>query len=319
MKRLLYTLLLCGIFASCASDDVEPLPSDRIKSVEISSIVGYGIPVADQTHTFEYDAAGRLRKVNDKVFYYNAKGRVEFSRIERKLKDEYRNEEYVERLSYRWDALGRLKSVLIDSLYQRHQTFSQDGSIKTDQTNLSGSADGVDLFLATFSYEGTNPQPSYIKYREMFKKPLSPFIVLGAEEEVNYSYEGANVSNGQAMTYESLPVASTTKLSEIPYPIRKKSAFTYLTSPNYLRRLYTQLGFHPFHLHEVVSTNSVATSKITTDFAGEIEDRGAPPEGSNVGLVEKTTYSYRFNALDLPTEIVGEGEGGMQRTLITYE
>lgn len=332
MKKILYMLLVCGLLAACASDDMETSLTDRISSVEISTVGGYENSATGSTYTFEYNPGGRIERVNDKKFYYDTKGRVEFSRIERKVKDEHRSEEYIERLSYHWDAQGRLKEVWVDSLYQRYIYFSERGVVGSDEGGMV-----ADIVLATYNYEGTNRKPASIRYRKISKTPSSSMFYIGEEEEVKYSYDGANVVASQLMSYLHLPLPATGDLSYIPHPFKKNSSYTYLTNPNHLAKIYTQLGFHPYNLHEVVSANCVATSKIEIDSEGleDITDRWTPPKrgdihwtdldtGGDIAIMAplfdgKITYSYHFNILELPTEIVGEGNGIMQRTVITYE
>ncbi|RZF59751.1 putative periplasmic lipoprotein [Sphingobacterium corticibacterium] len=329
MKKVLYILLVCVLLTACASDDMEAPMTDRVSSLEISTVGGYGASPAELTYTFEYDAAGRLNKVNDKAFYYGANGRVEYSRVERKAEDEYRNEEYIERLSYHWDTQGRLNEVRVDSLYQRYKYFSEQGAVSSDEGGMV-----ADIVLATYNYEGTNRKPSSIRYREISKTPSSSMFYIGVEEEVKYAYDGANVVGSQLMSYLQLPLSSTGDISYIPHPFKKNSSYTYLINPHHLAKIYAQLGFHPYHLREVISGQVMATSKVEVDTEG-VDDRWTPPENGDIRWTDlypdgevginspvfngKTTYSYRFNALELPTEIVGEGDGIMQRTVITYE
>ncbi|MBD1435156.1 RHS repeat protein [Sphingobacterium sp. DN00404] len=329
MKKVLYILLVCVLLAACASDDMEAPLSDRVSSLEISTVGGYGTSTTGLTYTFEYDAAGRLKKVNDKAFYYGANGRVEYSRIERKVEDEYRNEEYIERLSYHWDTQGRLNEVRIDSLYQRYIYFSEQGAVNSDNGSMV-----ADIVLARFSYEGIGRKPSSIKYRKMSWTLPSRMVYVGEEEEVKYFYDGANVVASQLTSYLHLPLSPMVNHPYTPHPFKMNSSYTYLINPHHLAKIYTQLGFHPYNLREVVSAHTMATSKVEVDMEG-VDDRWTPPESGDIrwtdlntgGEMEinsplfngKTTYSYRFNALELPTEIVGEGDGTMQRTVVTYE
>lgn len=324
MNRLLYALLCCWLLVACQSDDIEQPLSDKISSIEINTVEGYGKSATELTYIFEYDPAGRLKKINDKLFYYGDNGRVEFSRIAREVKDENRQEEYIERLSYHWDAQGRLSEVYMDSLYQRYTSFSDEDVLDSDQVSMTG-----DVLLAKFNYEETNRKPSSIRYRKIDRVPQSPLATLGMEEEVRYSYDGANVVSSQRIGYLDLPAFSTEKLSYMPQsPFKWNSAYTYLTNPNHLTKIYTQLGFHPYNLHEVVNANSIATSKreLDAEELEDIKDRWTPSEGGHIdeGIFDmagygKLTYSYHFNMLELPTEIVAEGDGTMQRTIITYE
>lgn len=343
MKKLFYILLVCGLLASCKSDDMEDLLSDRISSIEISTVTatgGDGTSATGQTYIFEYDAMGRLKKVNDKDFYYGTNGRVEFSRIERRAKDEYRDEEYIEHLSYHWDAQGRLKEVYVDLLYQKYNyTTKHPVWEQYEESNEE------DVLLATFSYEGLNRKPSSIRYRKMSFDPPSPFVILGKEEEVRYLYEGDNVISTQLdgyLKHAQLGANPDPLISLIPY--KKEVSNTYLGNPHYLAKIYAQLGFHPYNLTEVISINSIARSQSSIEIEGDKDINWTPPEGGDINWIDvgqinwkdyeqdettvdmelgfwdrNTIYSYRFNILELPTEIVGEGNGVMQRTVITYE
>lgn len=331
MKRLLYIFLVCGLFVSCKSDDMEHVLSDRISSIEISAATAIetGTSATGLTYTFEYDESGRLKKVNDKVFYYGANGRVEFSRIERKVKDEYGEEEYVEHLSYHWDTQGRLKEVYLDRLYQK---YSYDGEHHAWDQHQESSVENV--LLAVFSYAGTNRKPASIRYREMSLDLSSPLVTLGKEEEIHYSYEGDNVVSVQLDGYlKYTQLGANPPIGLIPY--RKEVSNTYLGDPHYLAKIYVQLGFHPYSLTEVVSANSMARSQSNIEIEGEEDGAWTSPGGEDINwtdmdtgedtyiispLFEGTiTHSYRFNVLNLPTEIVGEGDGTLQRTNITYE
>ena len=332
MRVIIYILLVFGLFASCKSDDMESLQSDKISTIEIIKVQNLGGLVntgASSVIDLEYDAMGRLKKIGDREFYYGANGRVEFSRIERKVKDPYKEEVYVEHLSYHWDAQGRLKDVYVDSLYQNYNY-----SIGSDLQQNRGSLikDGL---LAQFSYEGQQTKPSVIRYRTLSLDPSSLLVGLGQEREAKYFYDGANVINSQQNLDISVPISTAGGISYTPHDVVIVELFTYLTNTNYLAKMYDQLGFHPFMLHEVVSANSIATRTVEADMKGlDISDnQWRPSEGGGIHWTDvgndlqdmslffdgKTTYSYRFNVLELPTEILAEGFGTSQRTIITYE
>lgn len=332
MKRLLYILLVCGLFTACKSDDMEDLLSDRISSIEINTVTatgGYGSSATGTTYRFEYDAMGRLKKVNDKEFYYGTNGRVEFSRIERRAKDEYRDEEYVEHLSYHWDAQGRLKEVYVDLLYQKYNYTSKHSVWEQNKESKEENE-----LLATFSYEESNRKPSSIRYRKMSFDLPSPFVTLGKEEEVRYLYEDDNVISTQLDGYlKHAQLGTDPLISLIPY--KKEVSNTYLGNPHYLTKIYAQLGFHPYDLAEVVSANSIARSQADAEIEGDEDINWTLPEGDDINWTDlgidnntdnlpflfdgKTTYSYRFNALELPTEIVGEGNRRKELIVVTYE
>src|SRR5690606_21818836 len=123
MKRLFCLFLVYLGFASCESDNIDQHLSNRIASIEINTEANaglYGATVTGTTYIFEYDEIGRLKKINDKEFYYGANGLVAFSKIERKIKDGSRDEEYIEHLSYHWDEQKRLKNIYIDLLQQKY-------------------------------------------------------------------------------------------------------------------------------------------------------------------------------------------------------
>lgn len=332
MKRLLYILLVCGLFASCKSDDMEDLLSDRISSIQIATQRGGmgsltpGVPseAASGTYPFEYDVLGRVVKVGYKTFYYGSDGKVAYSKEgEINAGDNY----YFERLSYHWDGQGRLKKVYVDSLYQRypdygHQPVSDEFAYEESKLN--------DVLLATFSYDADNRRPSTIKYHEMNRTLPSLIVTLGEEREMHYIYENENVVSVRRDGYlKQKQVGLDGSIDLIPYKMEK--VYTYLSNPHHLTKIYTQLGFHPYKLTEVVSVNCIARRQINIEIEGG-EDRWTPPEGGDSHWTDlymdseepflsfgKSNYSYRFNTLELPTEIVEEGEGTMQYTLISYE
>lgn len=328
-------MLVCGLFASCKSDELEQLLFDRVSSIQVAIQRGSmgslapGLPaeVAIGTYPFEYDALGRVVKVGYKTFYYGPDGKVAYSKEgEINPNDNY----YFERLSYHWDGQGRLKEVYVDSLFQRylnydHQPISDE--LAYQESDLEG------VLLATFSYEGDNRRPSTIKYRKMNRTLPSLTVALGEEEEVSYIYEGENVVSVQLDGYlKQNRIGLDVPVGLLPY--KMEAVYTYLSNPHHLSKIYTQLGFHPYNLTEVVSANCIARSQVNIEIEGgeDIEDRWTPPKGGDIHWTDldtdweaplfsfgKTNYSYRFNVLDLPTEIVEEGDGTMQRTVITYE
>ncbi|NGM64620.1 hypothetical protein [Sphingobacterium sp. SGR-19] len=328
-------VFICGLLTACTSDDMEELLFDRVSSIQIAmqrSGIGSlapGLPseVAIATYPFEYDALGRVVKVGYKTFYYGSDGKVAYSKEgEINPSDNY----YFERLSYHWDGQGRLKEVYVDSLYQRyqhhdHQPVSNEFAYQESKLK--------DELLATFSYEGDNRRPSTIKYRKMNRALPSLIVTLGEEEEIHYIYENENVVSVQRDGYlKQNEVGLGGPVGLIPY--KMEMAYTYLSNPHHLARIYTQLGFHPYKLTEVVSVNCIARSQVSIEIEGgeDIGDRWTRPEGVDTHWTDlytgseepflsfgKSNYSYRFNTLELPTEIVVEGDGTMQRTLISYE
>lgn len=319
MKRLLYILLVCGLFASCKSDDMEDLLSDRISSIETVSTIGYGVPPSSARLAFTYDEQGRLKKVNDKVFYYGADGRVEYSRVFIESPHPHGKTVYIERLSYHWDAQGRLKEVYLDSLYKKTPAIP-GGIIIGDSENLI-----ENILIATNSYNGANRKPSSIVYHPMARSG-SNIIAIKSEERIDYMYEGDN-------PYSNLLTGRMNVFtSPIPHgglPFKITTVNTYLPNIHPLAKLYNQLGFHPTNLAEVVPLNCVSAIQREID----VEDiEFTPPEGGDINWTDlytdseepflsfgKSNYSYRFNVLELPTEIVVEGNGTMQRTVISYE
>ncbi|HLT86587.1 MAG TPA: hypothetical protein VKZ57_03295 [Sphingobacterium sp.] len=326
MKRLFYILLVCGLFASCKSDDMEHPLSDRISSIETVATVGYGLPSSGQDLTFAYDEQGRLKKVNDMVFYYGIDGKVEYSRVFMESPHPHGKTVYIERLSYHWDTQGRLKEVYLDSLYKKTPAIP-GGVVIDDSENLM-----ENILLATYTYDGTNRKPSNIVYRPLTRSG-SNIIAINAEERIDYVYEGENPS------FSLLTGSIDVSISPIPHegrPFQITTTNTYLPNIHPLAKLYNQLGFHPINLAEVIPLNCVSTIQREIEMEDIEHIAFTPPEGGDIngndagqdetpvdtelGSFEgKTTYSYRFNVLELPTEIVGEGDGTMQRTVITYE
>ena len=326
MKRLLYILLVWGLFASCKSDDMEHPLSDRVFSMETIETVGYGISSSDGHLIFAYDEQGRLKNVNDKVFYYGTDGKVAYSRVFIESPHPHGRTVYIERFSYQWDTQGRLKEVHLDSLYKKTPAIP-GGLVIGDSENLE-----ENILLATYTYEGTNRKPADVVYRPLTRSG-STIIAIKAEEKIAYMYAGENPSSSL------LTGAVDVSLSGILHegrPFRITTVNTYLPNIDPLAKLYNQLGFHPTDLKSVVPLNCVST--IQREI--EVEDVGnvglTPSEGGSIHWVDvrqieipvdndlnlsdgKMTYSYRFNASELPTEIVGEGDGTMQRTVITYE
>ncbi|PRD54270.1 hypothetical protein [Sphingobacterium gobiense] len=326
MKRLLYMLFVCGLLTACASDDMEALLSDRISSMETVATVGYGLPSSDGRLTFVYDEQGRLKKVNDKVFYYGTDGKVTYSRVFLESPHPHGKAVYTERLSYHWDERGRLKEVYLDSLYKKTPAIP-GGIVIGDSENLL-----ENTLLATYTYEGVNRKPSSIVYRPLTRSG-SNIIAIKAEERIDYRYAGENPSSSLLTGVMDVSISPTSPEGR-PFQITTVNA--YLPNIHPLAKLYTQLGFHPTDLAGVIPLNCVSTiqREIETEHVEDVEftppeeggihwtDVGAEDISVSTGLGSfegKTTYSYRFNVLELPIEIVGEGDGTMQRTVITYE
>ncbi|PRD49178.1 hypothetical protein [Sphingobacterium haloxyli] len=326
MKRLLYIVFICGLLTACASDDMEALLSDRISSMETVATVGYGLPSSGGRLTFAYDEQGRLKKVNDKVFYYGTDGKVAYSRVFLESPHPHGKAVYMERLSYHWDERGRLKEVYLDSLYKKTPAIPGGISIGDSENLLE------DILLSTYTYEGINRKPSTVVYRPLTRSE-SNIIAIKAEERIDYRYSGENPSSSLLM---GIMDASISPISHEGRRFQLTTVNTYLPNIHPLARLYKQLGFHPTDLAGVIPLNCVSTiqREIETEDVGETEF--TPPEGGGINWIDagqeeilvdtefgsfegKATYSYRFNVLELPTEIVGEGNGIMQRTVITYE
>ncbi|CAM3565911.1 hypothetical protein [Sphingobacterium prati] len=66
---------------------------------------------AETSYLLEYDAQGRITKVNEQQFHYGVNGRVDYSRIALQDKRNGIEREKIVRLSYHWDEQNRLKSV----------------------------------------------------------------------------------------------------------------------------------------------------------------------------------------------------------------
>jgi hypothetical protein len=314
MKESHYLLLACGLLSSCKSDDITDISSDRISSIERISTVGYGVPPLIERHAFVYDERGLLKKVDERVFYYGVNDKAEYSRVFLTSFQPNGNSVYVERLSYRWDAQGRLIDINLDSLYKK--TPAIPGGISTD-----GPESLIrNIVLASYKYNGTDRKPSAIFYRPITHSG-SNIIIIGDEEKVEYTYEGGNVSSS----------VRTGKINSSGHPVRMTTVNTYLPNKHHFAEIYDKLGFHPYNFAEVVPQNCVNTSERKVD--GFNSDGFTPPKGGDINFVDisgdvisfpfvftgKATYSYHFNDMGLPIEITEGGDGVTQRTVITYK
>jgi len=286
---------------------------------------------------FKYDAQDRIQKIGDKVFYYGANGKVAYSRLATEYKGERLEMKYIERLSYYWDSQGRLKEVYLDSLYQKSRyLFPVEETIGTGNENESMMG-GV--LLASYSYEGTHRKPFKIKYRRIMRSMWGQVGSIGLEEEIHYRYEGNDVAASRLSGYliGPLPIDPTPSGNRYNLDV----LYTYISNPNYLSKVYEQLGFHPFDLSTVVPEHSVATvrTEIDVDLANMGTDADLPgivrnghsislyytdllPEPKTIFIEDNNgmdTYTYRFNDTGWSVEITGNIGSIYGKTIIRYE
>lgn len=243
---------------------------------------------------FEYDQQGRVRKVGDRVFYYGANGKVNASRIHRTSgKNTYAGEAYIERLSYHWDGNGRLKDVVLDSLYIKNSMDPDAETISVDGEMFQHLVTGVKI--AEFTYQGSNTAPSTIAYRDIIRKNAD--LTGGMETlivpvtEIFFEYDGANVKLKKGSYIRSDPRWGDIEQTNLVYS-------QYTDRPHFLYAAYQQLGFHPFVLYDVVPANLESATIWQTSDVQE-------PDWSSDFIGNE----YEFDALDRVIEI--RVRGGM--------
>lgn len=240
MKYIVGLLLLsCAFNYSCKKDGSE---KDNTRLVLFRSATQFNSNTSQSSYEFQYDVQGRVTKVNEQQFHYGTNGRVDYSRIALQDKTGGIEREKIVRLSYHWDEQNRLKSVFVDSLYNKNSPI-KDG-IST------GGAESLikDKLLTSYSYTSNMPVPSKVVYRKLEKF----YEQIGDEQELTFAYNGDNIQKLKSFLYFS-PLLNIPGDSKLEFTLF--SFFQYSTTINPLYPIYKQMGFNPIDINQVVSKN----------------------------------------------------------------
>ena len=304
MKYIIPALLLCGAFNySCQKDGPE---KDNTRLVLFKSASQFNSNTSETSYEFQYDAQGRVVKVNQQQFHYGANGRVDYSRIALQDRTGGIAREKIVRLSYHWDEQNRLKSVFVDSLYNKSSTF-------TDGISTGGSESLIkDKLLTSYSYTSGMSVPTKIVYRKLERF----YEQIGDEQELTFVYKGDNIQKLKNFLYFSplFNIPGDTKLELTLF-----SFFQYSNTINPLYSIYKQMGFNPVDINQVISKN-LENAFFSTLVQGRTNQEMQPD------WAKKTAVKITLNAGGKPTAmnyvVKGDFEGAkdviLSEVLLNY-
>lgn len=260
MKYLISLLLLCGALNySCKKDGPE---KDNTRLVLFKKATQFNSDISQTSYEFHYDAQGRVTKVNDQQFHYGANGRVDYSRIALQSTTGGIERKKIVRLSYHWDEQNRLKSVFVDSLYNKNPMLA-------DGVSTGGSESLIkDKLLTSYSYTSGMSVPTKIVYRKLEKF----YEQIGDEQELTFVYNGDNIQKLKSFLYFSplVTIPGDTKLELTLF-----SFFQYSNTINPLYPIYKQMGFNPVDINQVISKN-LENAFFSTSVQGKTDQEMQP-------------------------------------------
>ncbi|MDF2518855.1 MAG: hypothetical protein K0R59_4151 [Sphingobacterium sp.] len=292
-------VLLCIAFNySCKKDGSE---KDNTRLIEFKNTTLSASNGAETSYLLEYDAQGRVTKVNEQQFHYGANGRVDYSRIALQGKTGGIEQVKIVRLSYHWDEQNRLKSVFVDSLYNKSATI-KDGINRVGAESLI-----KDKLLTSYSYTSNMSVPSKIVYRKLEKF----YEQIGDEQELILAYNGDNIQNLKSFLYFS-PFFNNPGDPKLEFTLF--SFFQYSTTINPLYPIYKQMGFNPIDINQVVSRN-LENAFFSALIPGRTNQEMQPD------WTKKTAVKITLDASGKPTAInyVVKGDFGDAKDVILSE
>lgn len=231
--------MLCGALNySCKKDGPE---KDNTRLVLFKKATQFNSDISQTSYEFQYDAQGRVTKVNDQQFHYGANGRVDYSRIALQGTMGGIERKKIVRLSYHWDEQNRLKNIVVDSLY--HKSYSVSGNILYEESLVK------DVLLSSYFYTPGAPAPTKIVYRKLDGSNGK----IGLEEEAMYTFDADNITKSKRYEYSVSPMPSLP--GEYKFGLTLFSFFQYSNTINPLYPIYKQMGFNPVDINQVISKN----------------------------------------------------------------
>jgi hypothetical protein len=299
MKYLILALLLCGAFNySCQKDGPE---KDNTRLVLFKSASQFNSDISQKSYAFHYNAQGRVTKVNDQQFHYGANGRVDYSRIALQGTTGGIERKKIVRLSYHWDEQNRLKSVFVDSLYNK------SAPIKDGISTVGAESLIKDKLLTSYSYTSNMSVPSKIVYRKLEKF----YEQIGDEQELTFVYNGDNIQKLKNFLYFSplVNIPGDTKLEFTLF-----SFFQYSNTINPLYPIYKQMGFNPVDINQVIS-KKMENAFFSTLVQGKTDQEMQPD------WTKKTAVKITLDAGGKPTAMnyVVKGDFGDAKDVILSE
>ncbi|MDR2275130.1 MAG: hypothetical protein LBF27_29740 [Sphingobacterium sp.] len=259
MKYLIPALLLCGAFNySCQKDGPE---KDNSRLALFKKATQFNSNISETSFEFQYDTQGRLTKVNDQVYYYGQNGKVDYSRIEARNQNNGIIREKIIRLSYHWDQQNRLKNIIMDSLY--HKSYSVSENILYEESLAK------DVLLSSYFYTPGASAPTKIVYRKLDGSNGK----IGLEEEAMYTLEADNITKSKRYEYLMTPLPSL--LGDYKFGLTLFSFFQYSNTINPLYPIYKQMGFNPVDINQVISKN-LENAFFSTSVQGKTDQEMQP-------------------------------------------
>jgi len=243
MRGIIFLVFLCCIFSySCQKDNADEYDKRLLSITRVARVADFR-PL-ETNYMFEYDAQGRIIKVNDQLYHYGKNGKVDYSRIDIRSQNNGVIREKIIRLSYHWDEQNRLKNILVDSLYHKLFYISEGINVIHKESIVKN------VLLSSFFYSSGAVAPTKITYREWNESDGK----IGMDEEVTYILEGENIAKSKL--YKHLMRPLTNNNGDLSYSGSNFYSFyrnSNLLNPFY--SIYKQMGFNPISIHKVVSKN----------------------------------------------------------------
>lgn len=272
MKNVLLLFFLAITLSSCEKEEGLFHESNLVTSIETE---GQGGEIREKI-LIKYDDLDRVYSINDTVFYYGPNDKVSYSRYSESLKGEGYEIEKIIRKSYSWDDENRLKSIHVDSAYQK--VIDSEGLMFIDLSSP--------YVEAYFYYSGMQTMPDSIAYGN------------GAKDSY-FTFKKLYYLNGNISKIEDTQVDDGV-LSSLSNSVFQKSTYLdYSEEDNYLYPLYNKLGFLPKGLGYVTSKKMIATSEIVEKTL--LSSVGAVIDSRTITI--KNTYSSNKSSNGYPTLI----------------
>ncbi|MGE8290602.1 MAG: hypothetical protein ACN6ON_02955 [Sphingobacterium sp.] len=243
MRGIIFLVFLCCIFSySCQKDNADAYDKRLLSITRVARVADFR-PL-ETNYMFEYDAQGRIIKVNDQLYHYGKNGKVDYSRIDIRSQNNGVIREKIIRLSYHWDEQNRLKNILVDSLYHKLFYISEGINVIHKESIVKN------VLLSSFFYSSGAVAPTKITYREWNESDGK----IGMDEEVTYILEGENIAKSKLYKHLMRPLPNNN--GDLSYSGSNfYSFYRYSNSLNPFYSIYKQMGFNPISIHKVVSKN----------------------------------------------------------------
>lgn len=273
MKNALLLLFLLITLSSCEKDnDGIFYDSDLVKSIEKQ---GQGGQKGEKI-IIKYDDLDRVYSINDTIFYYDSNDKVSHSRyVENEKKDGFEVQTIVKK-SYTWDAQNRLKSIHVDSVYQK--MINPEGGML-----INSASPYVEAY---FYYSGMQTLPDSIAFSD-------------GDKDTYMTFKKLYHANGNISKIEDVQLEEGVLFNLRNSVFYKSTYLDYSDQDNYLYPLYNKLGFLPKGLGYVASRKMIITSEIVETIG--LNGIGAVLDSKSVTL--KNIYSSNKASNGYPTVI----------------